>query len=45
MKAFGVLYLFEWKKILGQRLVPAAILLGVLLLLAANISPLLGTGY
>lgn len=45
MKAFGVLYLFEWKKILGQGLVPAAILLGVLLLLAANISPLLGTGY
>ena len=29
MKAFGVLYLFEWKKILGQRLVPAAILLAV----------------
>ena len=45
MKAFGVLYLFEWKKILRQGLVPAAILLGVLLLLAANISPLLGTGY
>lgn len=45
MKAFGVLYLFEWNKILRQGLVPAAILLGVLLLLAANISPLLGTGY
>ena len=45
MKVFGVLYLFEWKKILRQGLVPAAILLGVLLLLAANISPLLGTGY
>ena len=45
MKAFGVLYLFEWKKILRQGLVPAAILLGVLLLLTANISPLLGTGY
>ena len=45
MKAFGVLYLFEWKKILRQGLVPAAILLGVLLLLTSNISPLLGTGY
>lgn len=45
MKAFGVLYLFEWKKILRQGLVPVSILLGALLLLAANISPLLGTGY
>ena len=45
MKVFGVLYLFEWKKILKQGLVPVSILLGVLLLLAANISPLLGTGY
>ena len=33
------------KKILKQGLVPVSILLGVLLLLAANISPLLGTGY
>ena len=45
MKVFGVLYLFEWKKILKQGLVPVSILLGVVLLVAADIAPRLGAGY
>lgn len=45
MKPFGMLYLFELKKILGQRLISVSVLLGAFLILAANISPLLGTGY
>lgn len=45
MKGFGTLYVFELKKILGQRLVLVSLLLGVAMILGYNLLCFHGTGY
>ena len=45
MKGFGTLYVFEMKKILGQRLVWVSLLLGVVLIFGWNLLTLHSTGY
>lgn len=45
MKGFGALYVFELKKILGQRLVLVSLLLGVVMILGWNLLTFTSTGY
>lgn len=45
MKAFGTLYIFELKKILGQRLVLVSLLLGVVMIFGWNLLTFSSTGY
>ena len=45
MKEFGTLYVFELKKILGQRLVLVSLLLGVAMILGWNLLTFASTGY
>lgn len=45
MKHFGTLYLFEWKKLLGKRIVWISFLLVLLMLAIAVFSPLFGGYY
>lgn len=45
MKEFGILYVFELKKILGQRLVLVSLLLGVAMILGWNLLTFASTGY
>lgn len=45
MKEFGTLYVFELKKILGQRLVLVSLLLGVAMILGWNLLTFVSTGY
>lgn len=45
MKHFGTLYLFEWKKLLGKRIVWISFLLVLLMLAIAVFSPLIGGYY
>lgn len=45
MKHFGTLYLFEWKKLLGKRIVWISFLLGILISSLSLIAPLCGNYY
>lgn len=45
MKEFGTLYVFELKKILGQRLVLVSLLLGVAMIFGWNLLTFSSTGY
>ena len=45
MKGFGTLYVFELKKVLGQRLLLVSVLLGAALLFGWNLLTFYGTGY
>ena len=45
MEEFGTLYIFEMKKILGQRLVWVSLLLGVAIILGNMLLSINGTGY
>lgn len=45
MKGFGALYVFELKKILGQRLVLVSLLLGVAMIFGWNLLTFSSTGY
>lgn len=45
MKGFGTLYVYELKKILGQRLALVSLLLGVVLIFGWNLVTLNSTGY
>lgn len=45
MKGFGTLYVFELKKVLGQRLLLVSVLLGAALLFGWSLLTFYGTGY
>lgn len=45
MKHFGALYLFEWKKLLGKKIVWISFLLGILISSLSLSAPLLGNYY
>ena len=45
MKEFGTLYIFELKKILGQRLVLVSLLLGAAMIFGWNLLTFASTGY
>ena len=45
MKGFGTLYVFELKKVLGQRLFLVSVLLGAALLFGWSLLTFYGTGY
>ena len=45
MKEFGTLYVFELKKILGQRLVLVSLLLGAAMIFGWNLLTFSSTGY